>query len=173
MTDAAPANVRVLMQTPFGDITLELDAALAPLSTENFVQYVRDGQFDGSSFHRVIADFMIQGGGYNAEGYAPRPTRAPIANECHNGLKNLRGTIAMARTNDPHSATSQFFINHRDNDFLDPQGPHHWGYAVFGKVVAGMDVVDKIAATPTGSIRPFGRDVPLEPVAIVKASVVD
>ncbi len=165
------ANPRVQLETSHGAITIELDAVNAPKSTANFVEYVKSGHYDGLSFHRVIPDFMIQGGGYSADGYKERSTRAPIENECNNGLKNTRGTLAMARTNDPHSATSQFFINHKDNAFLDGRGPGQWGYAVFGKVTDGMDVVDKIAATPTGRIRPFGQDVPLEPVSIVKASV--
>lgn len=165
-------NPSVLLETSHGNITLELDAEKAPKSVANFLEYVKSGHYDGLAFHRVIRDFMIQGGGYSADGYKERSTRAPIENECNNGLKNARGAIAMARTNDPHSATSQFFINHADNAFLDGRGAGQWGYAVFGKVTAGMDVVDKIAATPTGRIRPFGQDVPVEPIAIVKASLV-
>lgn len=171
MTAAAAEPVRVLMETSMGDITLELDADKAPKSTANFVQYVEDKHFDGLVFHRVIKGFMIQGGGYDAS-YAQRKTRAPIENEAKNGLKNARGTIAMARTSDPHSASSQFFINHSDNTFLDYPGQDGWGYAVFGKVVNGMDVVDKIAEVPTGAIRPFGRDVPVEQVVIEKVTVV-
>lgn len=171
MTAAAAEPVRVLMETSMGDITLELDADKAPKSTANFVQYVEDKHFDGLVFHRVIKGFMIQGGGYDAS-YAQRKTRAPIENEAKNGLKNARGTIAMARTSDPHSASSQFFINHSDNTFLDYPGQDGWGYAVFGKVVDGMDVVDKIAEVPTGAIRPFGRDVPVEQVVIEKVTVV-
>ncbi|WP_352889459.1 peptidylprolyl isomerase [Sinimarinibacterium thermocellulolyticum] len=172
MTAIAAEPVRVLMETSMGDITLELDAEKAPKSTANFVQYVKDRHYDGLVFHRVIEGFMIQGGGYDTH-YAQRKTRAPIENEADNGLKNLRGTIAMARTSDPHSASAQFFINHRDNAFLDYPGQDGWGYAVFGKVVDGMDVVDKIAATPTGAIRPFGRDVPLEPVVIERVTLID
>ncbi|GAC1622109.1 MAG: peptidylprolyl isomerase [Nevskia sp.] len=168
MSDTLP--VTVLMTTSHGDITLELDAAKAPKSVANFVDYVKAGHYDGLAFHRVIPDFMIQGGGHEAPDYKERKTRAPIENECHNGLKNARGTVAMARTNDPHSATSQFFINHADNAFLDGR-PGQWGYAVFGKVTKGMDVVDKIAALPTGRARPFGQDVPVEPVVITKASI--
>ncbi len=162
--------VTVLMTTSHGDITLALDAEKAPKSVANFVEYVKSGHYDGLSFHRVIPNFMIQGGGHEAPDYKERKAGAPIQNECHNGLKNARGTIAMARTNDPHSATAQFFINHADNAFLDGK-PGQWGYAVFGKVTKGMDVVDKIAALPTGRARPFGQDVPVEPVVITKASL--
>lgn len=169
MSDTQP--VTVLLQTSHGDITLELDAEKAPKTVANFVEYVKSGHYEGLSFHRVIPDFMIQGGGHELPDYKERRGRAPIENECHNGLKNLRGTIAMARTNDPHSATAQFFINHADNAFLDGR-PGQWGYAVFGKVVKGMEVVDSIAATPTGRTRPFGQDVPITPVAITKASLV-
>lgn len=168
MTDTAP--VRVLLQTTQGDITLELDAQNAPLSTANFVQYVQDGHYDGLVFHRVIQGFMIQGGGYDSD-YTQRDTRAPIENEAKNGLKNERGTIAMARTGDPHSASSQFYINHVDNGSLDYPSFDGWGYAVFGKVVDGLDVVDRIAETRTGSARPFGRDVPVEQIVITKATL--
>jgi cyclophilin family peptidyl-prolyl cis-trans isomerase len=172
MTTANAAEpVRVLMETSMGNITLELDADKAPKSTANFVQYVEDKHYDGLVFHRVIKGFMIQGGGYDAS-YDQRKTRASIQNEAKNGLKNARGTIAMARTGDPHSASSQFFINHSDNSFLDYPGQDGWGYAVFGKVVEGMDVVDKIAEAPTGPGRPFGRDMPVEQVVIQRASVV-
>ncbi|HVT34994.1 MAG TPA: peptidylprolyl isomerase [Nevskiaceae bacterium] len=172
MTTANAANPRVLLETSAGNITLELDAQKAPGTVANFVQYVKDKHYDGLVFHRVIRDFMIQGGGYD-EKYKERATRAPIKNEAANGLKNLRGTIAMARTGAPHSATSQFFINHKDNGFLDHPGQDGWGYCVFGKVVDGMDVVDKIATTQTDAIPPFGRDVPLIPVVIKHATLVD
>lgn len=173
MTSAnAAAPVRVLMETSMGDITLELDADKAPKSVDNFVKYVKDKHYDGLVFHRVIKNFMIQGGGYDAS-YEQRPTRAPIENEAKNGLSNKRGTIAMARTNDPHSATSQFFINHIDNDRLDNPSFDGWGYAVFGKVVDGMDVVDRIAETPTGRTPPFGRDVPVTPVVIEHVTLVE
>ncbi len=173
MTAATAAEpVRVLMETSMGPITLELDADKAPKTVANFVQYVKDKHYDGLVFHRVIKEFMIQGGGYD-QSYAQRKTRAPIENEAKNGLLNARGTIAMARTSDPHSASSQFFINHVDNRNLDFPSFDGWGYAVFGKVVAGMEVVDKIAATPTGAIRPFGRDVPVTPVLIERATVIE
>ncbi|WP_367275597.1 peptidylprolyl isomerase [uncultured Nevskia sp.] len=167
MTEAA--TVSVLMQTSLGDMTIELDAAKAPKTVANFLAYVDAGHYDGLAFHRVIKDFMIQGGGYVAPDYTEKKTGKQIENECNNGLKNSRGTIAMARTSDPHSATSQFFINHGDNAFLDGK-PGQWGYAVFGKLTAGTDVLDKIGTTPTGRIRPFGQDVPVEPVVIVKVS---
>ncbi|HEY9547218.1 MAG TPA: peptidylprolyl isomerase [Solimonas sp.] len=161
---------RVRIDTTLGAIELELDAAKAPKTVANFVQYANDGHYDGLVFHRVIKGFMIQGGGYDAS-YDQRKTRAPIAIESANGLKNDRGTIAMARTSDPNSATSQFFINHGDNDFLNHPGQDGYGYAVFGKVSSGMDVVDKIGETPTGSARPFGRDVPETQVMIDKVTV--
>ncbi len=168
-TGAEP--VRVLMETSAGNITLELDAGKAPKTVANFVQYVNDKHYDGAVFHRVIKGFMIQGGGYD-EQYREKKTRAPIENEAKNGLKNARGSIAMARTSAPHSASSQFFINHADNANLDHPSFDGWGYAVFGKVVEGMDIVDKIATAPTGSTPPFGRDVPTTQVVIRKASVV-
>lgn len=168
----AAATERVLLETSLGNIVLELDAAKAPKTVENFVRYVNDKQYDGVVFHRVIRGFMIQGGGYDDK-LKERPTRAPIENEAKNGLKNQRGTIAMARTSAPHSASAQFFINHADNGFLDYPGQDGWGYAVFGKVVEGMDVVDKIAETPTGNTPPFGRDVPVTPVVIKRAVVLD
>ncbi|MFZ1235222.1 MAG: peptidylprolyl isomerase [Thiofilum sp.] len=163
-------NPKVLLETSKGNITIELDAKSAPISTENFLGYVRDGFYDGLVFHRVIPNFMIQGGGMN-EAMQEKSTKAPIRNEANNGLKNMRGTLAMARTNVPHSASSQFFINTKDNDFLNfrSETPQGWGYAVFGKVTAGMDVVDAIEKVRTGS---KGRhdDVPVEAVTIVKAT---
>jgi cyclophilin family peptidyl-prolyl cis-trans isomerase len=173
MTNATAAEpVKVLMETSAGNITLELDAEKAPKSVANFVQYVKDKHYDGLVFHRVIKNFMVQGGGYD-ESYAQRKTRAPIENEAKNGLSNARGSIAMARTGDPHSATAQFFINHVDNARLDYPSFDGWGYAVFGKVIEGMEVVDKIAESPTGSTPPFGRDVPTTPIIIKQATVVE
>jgi len=166
---AATAAPRVEMQTTLGKITLELDAAKAPKSVENFLQYARSGQYDGTIFHRVIDGFMIQGGGFTKE-MNEKPTKAPIANEAKNGLKNLRGSIAMARRADPHSATAQFFINHRDNPNLDYPAHDGWGYAVFGKVTEGMDVVDKIAKVKTGN-RGMHQNVPVEPVIIESVKV--
>ena len=142
----------VTLHTSMGDISLELDAEKAPKTVANFLQYARDGFYDGTIFHRVINNFMIQGGGMTAD-MAQKQTRAPVDNEANNGLKNKTGTVAMARTNDPHSATAQFFINVSDNGFLDHTAPtaQGWGYAVFGRVTAGMDVVEKIKAVATGN----------------------
>ncbi len=161
----------VLLKTNHGDITLELDAAKAPKSVANFLAYVKSGHYDGTIFHRVIDNFMIQGGGMTA-GMKQKPTLDQIENEANNGLKNERGTIAMARTSDPHSATAQFFINVNDNDFLNHTAPtpQGWGYAVFGKVSNGMDVVDKIKKVKTGNAG-YHQDVPTEDVVIEKASV--
>ena len=159
----------VELQTNHGNIRIELDTANAPKSSENFLAYVRSGHFDGTVFHRVIDGFMIQGGGFEP-GMKQKPTLAPIQNEANNGLKNDRYTLAMARTSDPHSATAQFFINVADNAFLNHTAPsaQGWGYAVFGKVVEGQDVVDKIKGVKTGR-KGFHDDVPLEDVVILKA----
>ena len=161
---------QVLLTTNHGDITIELDAAKAPQTVENFLQYVKDGHYDNTVFHRVIKGFMIQGGGF-APGMKQKSTRAQIDNEATNGLKNVKYTLAMARTGDPHSASAQFFINAKDNDFLNFTSPNGsgWGYCVFAKVVAGMDVVDKIEGVKTG--RSSGHDdVPSEEVLIQKAA---
>ena len=160
----------VTLETNHGNIVIELDAEKAPATVENFLHYVNDGFFDGTLFHRVIPNFMIQGGGF-LPGMVQKQTGEPIKNEADNGLSNERGTIAMARTNDPHSATAQFFINHKDNAFLDHSSPtaQGWGYCVFGKVTDGMDVVDAIAAVATGSNQGHG-DVPVEDVVINKAT---
>ncbi|QTF55531.1 peptidylprolyl isomerase [Stutzerimonas frequens] len=162
----AADNPRVLLTTSLGEIELELEAEKAPVSVENFLGYVDSGFYDGTVFHRVIPGFMIQGGGFG-EGLNQKPTKAPIKNEADNGLHNVRGTVAMARTQNVNSATSQFFINHRDNDFLD-HGSRDFGYAVFGKVVRGMEVVDQIAQVPTGN-RAMMQNVPLTPVKIITA----
>ncbi|PCE21676.1 peptidylprolyl isomerase [Burkholderia ubonensis] len=162
----------VELHTNHGVIKLELDAAKAPKTVENFLNYVKKGHYDGTVFHRVINGFMIQGGGFEP-GLKQKPTDAPIDNEANNGLKNDTYTIAMARTNDPHSATAQFFINVNDNDFLNHSSPtpQGWGYTVFGKVVEGQDVVDKIKAVKTGNAG-FHQDVPTDDVVIEKAVVV-
>lgn len=162
---------QVQMKTTLGEMTLELDEQAAPITTANFLEYVQNGHYDGLIFHRVIKDFMIQGGGLTKD-LRPRPTNQPIVNEASNGLKNKRGTIAMARTSDPDSATCQFFINHRDNDFLNYRGPEpdRIGYAVFGRVVEGMDVVDRIASVKTGRRHGYD-DVPVEPVEILSVRV--
>ena len=161
----------VTLHTSMGDITLELDAEKAPKTVANFLQYARDGFYDGTIFHRVISNFMIQGGGMTAD-MAQKTTGAPVDNEANNGLKNKSGTVAMARTNDPHSATAQFFINVADNGFLDHTAPtaQGWGYAVFGRVTAGMDVVEKIKAVATGT-KGFHQDVPKEAVTIERVTV--
>ena len=161
---------RVRLATTLGDVVIELDSAKAPVSTENFARYVDAGHYDGTIFHRVIADFMIQGGGFSQE-LAEKPTRAPIKNEASNGLKNDAYTVAMARTNDPDSATAQFFINAKDNDFLNYAGAARPGYAVFGRVVQGKDVVDKIrkVAVKRSAV---SEAQPLEAVVIKKAECV-
>ncbi|MDH5394900.1 MAG: peptidylprolyl isomerase [Gammaproteobacteria bacterium] len=165
---------QVKLETSEGNIVLELDLTRAPLSVLNFIKYVESGFYDGTIFHRVIKNFMIQGGGFTPE-MKRKQTNAPILNEADNGLKNVRGSIAMARTNDPHSATAQFFINVVDNPFLDHSSktPRGWGYAVFGHVTKGMDVVDKIREQRTGPNGPFPSDVPLKTVTIYKASVIE
>ena len=163
-TSAAAESV--VMETSYGNVTIELDSAKAPATVANFLAYVDAGFYDGTIFHRVIRDFMIQGGGFTAD-LNQKTTRPPVTNEAANGLKNLRGTIAMARTGVVDSATSQFFINHKDNPALDYRAPNprDFGYAVFGKVTAGMEVVDRIATSPTG-VRNRFTDVPIETVTI-------
>ncbi len=163
---------RVKLQTSHGDIVLELDREKAPVTVDNFISYVESGHYDGTVFHRVIPNFMIQGGGFEP-GMNQKPTQQPIENEANNGLKNDEYTVAMARTNDPHSATAQFFINVNNNDFLNHTAPtpQGWGYAVFGKVVEGTEAVDKIKGVATGT-KGFHQDVPKEDVVIEKAEVV-
>lgn len=171
---AALAETRVRLDTNLGAITLELADAQAPKTVANFLAYAREGFYNGTIFHRVIDGFMIQGGGFSAD-FQQKPTRAPVQNEADNGLKNLRGTVAMARTSDPQSATAQFFINVKDNPALDYSAatPQGWGYAVFGKVVDGMEVVDRIRQTPTGTGGPGQRfsDVPKTPVILQTVTV--
>jgi len=164
---------QVLMTTTVGPITLELDTDNAPKTVDNFLSYVADGFYDGTIFHRVIDNFMIQGGGFTA-GMEQKDTKAPVENEANNGLKNDRGTIAMARTQDPHSATAQFFINVQDNDFLNHTGENiqGWGYAVFGKVTDGEDVLDKIRCVQTGG-QGGHQDVPVEPIIIESVTLID
>ena len=172
-TPVAVAGPRVALHTNLGDIVLELDPAKAPVSVENFLQYVRDGHYNGTIFHRVIDNFMAQGGGFTAD-LQQKPTRAAIKNEANNGLSNLRGTVAMARTSEPHSAAAQFFLNVVDNprlDFVSEQNGFTWGYTVFGKVVEGLDVMDKIRAVETGPQGPFARDVPKTAVVIESAEI--
>jgi cyclophilin family peptidyl-prolyl cis-trans isomerase len=172
---APPATVRVKLTTTDGVIVLELDRAKAPITVENFLQYVKDKHYDGTIFHRVIPGFMVQGGGYTTD-FKERPTRKPIKLEVGKGLSNLRGTIAMAREPSPDSATAQFFINVVNNGRSGPNGPlsldsRGGGYAVFGTVVEGMDVVDAIVGIPTGPGGPFKQDVPFRPAGIVKAEI--
>ncbi|MFE5325101.1 peptidylprolyl isomerase [Embleya sp. NPDC056575] len=162
--------IKVLLRTSSGDITLELDESKAPKSVANFVDYVKAGHYDGTIFHRVIPGFMIQGGGLTAD-MERKPAPNLVENEAKNGLRNDKYTVAMARTSDPHSASAQFFINAAANEFLDYPGQDGWGYAVFGKVVDGKDVVDAIEGVPTTS-RNGSRDVPVEPVTIVSARLV-
>ena len=169
MVDMPPV---VELETNMGAIVIELNEEKAPKTVENFLNYVKSGQYDGTIFHRIIDGFMIQGGGMDAE-MNEKATNAPVENEADNGLKNDAGTIAMARTQDPHSATSQFFVNVKDNDFLNHSGKNMqgWGYTVFGKVTSGMDVIEKMRGVPTGR---FGMhaDVPKEPVVIKSATII-
>ena len=170
--NAFAADPQVEIKTNLGSIIIELNSDKAPKSVENFLQYVKDGHYKGTIFHRVIPNFMVQGGGFSAD-FAQKKTRPPIPIEANNGLRNDTGTVAMARTSDPNSATAQFFINHRNNDFLNHTAPtpQGWGYAVFGKVIKGMDVVNKIAAIPTGPRGPFPSDVPSQQVIIEDARI--
>lgn len=169
VSDAKP--VKIVMETSKGTIELELDAAKAPISVANFVKYVKKGHYDGLIFHRVIPDFMVQGGGFSPD-MQQKETDGNIENEAKNGLKNVRGSIAMARTPNPHSASSQFFINLKDNSFLDYPGQDGWGYCVFGKVSKGIDVIDAMAKVATGRKGPHG-DVPVEPIVIKSAKVAE
>ncbi len=162
---------RVRFETSLGNFVVEVDTVRAPLTAENFLRYVRDGAYDGTVFHRVIANFVIQGGGYD-DRLAARPPRAAIANESGNGLSNRRGTLGLAREDSPHSGSSQFYINLVDNASLDPL-PSRWGYAVFGRVVEGMDVVDRIGYLRTGTVASFGPDVPVELPIVRRAYVMD
>ena len=161
------ANTNVVIETSLGSFTLTLDSAKAPGTVENFLRYVDEGHYNGTVFHRVIDGFMVQGGGFDSS-YGKKPVHAPIQNEAFNGLKNNRGTVAMARTSDPHSATAQFFVSVVDNEFLNhkDKSDRGWGYTVFAQVTAGMDVVDKIAKVRTGAVGPFAKDAPVEPVVI-------
>ena len=168
LDDKGNTPMKVKLTTSMGAITLELNKEKAPLSTENFVKYVESGHYNGTIFHRVIGTFMIQGGGFD-KSLSQKPTNPPIKNEATNGLKNDNYTVAMARTGVVDSATAQFFINVSNNDFLNHAGPANYGYAVFGKVVEGMDVVDKIKAVKTGPKGMFPTDVPQETITIEKA----
>jgi len=171
MNETTADNPTVLIETTMGNITIELDMQNAPISSENFLAYVDDGYFVDTTFHRIIPDFMIQGGGITADMQDKSSKRAAIENEANNGVKNDRGTLAMARTGEPHSATSQFFINHADNGFLNftSESMQGWGYAVFGKVTDGMDIVDAMAQAPTGN-KGGHQNVPLETITITGVS---
>jgi len=171
-TAALAANPAVALKTNMGTMVIELYPDKAPVTVRNFLEYVKSGFYDGTIFHRVIDGFMIQGGGFDTD-YNRKPTRPPIKNEADNGLKNVMYTVAMARTGDPNSATAQFFINVANNDYLNYRSPDvmGYGYCVFGKVIKGRDVVDRIAKVPTGAAGPFGYDVPLKPVVIEKISL--
>lgn len=164
---------RVKLQTNHGDMIIELDAEKAPQTVENFLAYVNDGFYNGTIFHRVIRNFMIQGGGFDAD-MKQKPTRDPVPNEADNGLKNNQYTVAMARTNDPHSATAQFFINVANNDFLNftAPTPNGWGYTVFGTVVEGTEIADQLQSVKTGS-KGFHQDVPVEDIVIEQATVIE
>ena len=172
-TTMAAGKPIVTFKTNMGDFSVQLEPKKAPKTVANFLQYVKDGHYDGTIFHRVINNFMVQGGGFNTD-MRQKTTEAPIDNEANNGLKNNRGTIAMARTMDPHSATAQFFINVSDNDFLNhtAENMQGWGYAVFGQVVEGQEVLDKIRVVPTGS-QAGHQDVPVDPVVIESVTVLD
>lgn len=167
---ALAANPQIELKTSQGTIVIELDAEKAPKTTENFIQYTKDGFYDGTVFHRVMDNFMIQGGGFTAD-MKQKETRPPIQNEAKNGLKNVTGSIAMARTADPHSASAQFFINLKDNSFLDYPSRDGWGYAVFGKVVQGIDVVQKMAKVTTGNAASH-QNVPVTPIVIEAAKII-
>jgi cyclophilin family peptidyl-prolyl cis-trans isomerase len=166
-TSASPLLVR--FETSMGSFTIQLDTARAPLSAANLARYAADGHYDGTIFHRVVPGFAVQGGGYTEDG-AQKPTREPIPNESGNGLANRRGTVALARGPDPHSATAEFYVNLGDNINLDPR-PDRWGFAVVGTVVQGMEVIDRIAAVRTGARGPFPQETPLQPVVITRAEV--
>ncbi|MBK7250135.1 MAG: peptidylprolyl isomerase [Gammaproteobacteria bacterium] len=161
---AADDAPRVRVTTSMGAFVIELDPKRAPLTVENFLGYVRDGHYSGTLFHRVVANFVIQGGGVDRE-YRMKPPRAPVPNESGNGLRNVRGAVGLARTERPHSGDAQFYVDVADNPDLDPL-PSRWGYAVFGHIVEGMEVVDRISVAPTGAAGPFPRDAPLRPIVI-------
>jgi len=165
----SPGHPLVRFDTSLGSFTVELDTERAPLSAANLARYAADGHYDGTIFHRVVPGFAVQGGGYTVDG-TKKPAREPIANESGNGLTNRRGTVALARGPDPHSAAAEFYVNLADNINLDPR-PDRWGFAVVGRVVQGMDVVDRIAAVRTGARGPFPQETPLEPVVIRRAEV--
>lgn len=165
---SAQETARVRVETNLGSFVIELDRVRAPLTSANFLEYVREGHYVGTIFHRVIGNFVAQGGGYD-EKYVEKPTHPGVPNESGNGLSNRRGSVGLARTGEPHSGNAQFYLNLADNAALDPQ-PSRWGYAVFGRVVEGMEVVDDIGAVATGQVGPFEKDAPIKPVVILKAT---
>ena len=168
---SAPAGgPRVRVDTTLGSFVMELDTQRAPLTVASFLEYVKAGHYTDTVFHRVIGNFVVQGGGYDTK-YVEKPTRNGTPNESGNGLSNRRGTVGLARTGEPHSGTAQFYVNLSDNAALDPQ-PSRWGYTVFGRVVEGMNVVDDIGAVATGNVGPFDRDAPLQPIVIKRVEVV-
>ena len=173
-TENKMTHQKVKLTTSMGDITIQLNSEKAPISSANFLTYVKEGFYNGTIFHRVIKGFMAQGGGFDTN-FHQKEVHAPIENEADNGLKNTRGSIAMARTNVPNSATAQFFINYKDNDFLNHTGKNAsgWGYAVFAEVIEGMDIVDKMAAEPTGSRAGGHQDVPKTDIVIEKAEIIE
>src|SRR5262245_54529994 len=168
---AAAQPTRVRFETTMGTFVIRLDAARAPLTVENFVRYLREGQYNGVLFHRVISNFLVQTGGYDTN-YQLKPVHEPVVNESGNGLPNRRGSVGLARTESPHSGNCQFFINLADNPDLNPL-PTRWGYAVFGEVVEGMDVIDRIGNSPTGTVGPFKENAPLKPIVIEKATLLE
>ena len=169
---ADPGPPRVRVTTSMGTFTMELFPDRSPLTVNNFLRYVREGQYTNTVFHRVIANFVVQGGGVNAGTYAPKQTHEPIPNESGNGLQNKRGTVGLARATPPHSGDCQFYINLADNPDLDPV-PTRWGYTVFGRVTEGMEVVERIGVVPTGAAGPFKADAPLQPILINKVEIID
>ncbi|MCU0975243.1 MAG: peptidylprolyl isomerase [Steroidobacteraceae bacterium] len=170
MAASDPLAPRVRVETSAGDFVIQLDTVRAPLTAQNFLRYVRDGFYDGTVFHRVVEGFVVQGGGFD-RAYALKPTAGPVPNESGNGLSNRRGWVGLARGDSPHSGTSQFYVNLMDNVGLNPL-PTRWGYAVFGQVIEGMEVVDRISLMPTGAVGPFGAEAPLTPVVLRRATVI-
>lgn len=167
---SSPGAPRVRVDTTLGSFVMELDTQRAPLTVAAFLEYVKAGHYTDTVFHRIIGNFVVQGGGYDTK-YVEKPTRAGVPNESGNGLSNRRGTVGLARTGEPHSGSAQFYVNLSDNAALDPQ-PSRWGYTVFGRVIEGMNVVDDIGAVATGSLGPFERDAPLQPILIKRVEVV-
>jgi cyclophilin family peptidyl-prolyl cis-trans isomerase len=171
LASAAQAAPSVRVTTSMGDFVIELNQDRAPLTVANFLKYVNEGHYSGTVFHRIVSNFVVQGGGYAATDYQLKPVHEPVVNESGNGLRNTRGTVGLARTESPHSGNAQFYVNIADNPDLDPV-PTRWGYAVFGKVVQGMEVVERIGVLPTGRLGPFKGEAPLTPVVIQKVEII-